>query len=52
MKRIQYSTYIISKKSIAIQVTASFNMNKIRKSRNSASNLFHRAGTLHSIPGK
>jgi len=39
-----------SKTSTATNVTANFQNNNIKKSKNSATNLFHRGGILYSIP--
>jgi hypothetical protein len=44
------NTHMKSKKSTATNVTASFKKNNIKKSKNSAINLFQRGGIPYSIP--
>jgi len=45
-----HNTHMKSKTSTATNVTANFQNNNIKKSKNSATNLFHRGGILYSIP--
>ena len=44
------NTHMKSKTSTATNVTANFQNNNIKKSKNSAINLFHSGGILYSIP--